>query len=125
MRLFAVLALVLPLAACGGGSAPASGGGGGKDADLEVTVWPGGRDGPSSSHRIRCPGDGRCDRLAALPARVFEPVPGDLMCTQIYGGPDVAEIRGTLDGRRIDARFKRTDGCEIARWNQVAFLLSA
>ena len=64
MRLFAVLALVLPLAACGGGGASSSGGGG---TELEVTVWPAGRDGPSTSHKITCPGDERCDRLARAP----------------------------------------------------------
>jgi hypothetical protein len=119
MRLFVTLALVLPLAACGGGSRSSGGG-----TELEVTVWPSGRDGPSTSHRITCPADERCDRLLALPARVFDPVPAGIGCTQIYGGRDVAEVRGTIDARKVDATFKRTDGCEINRWNQVAFLLS-
>src|SRR4051794_37037799 len=65
MRLFALLALVLPLAACGGGASSSSS----AETDLEITVWPGGRSGDSTTHRIRCPGDGRCERLAALPAR--------------------------------------------------------
>jgi hypothetical protein len=121
MRLFAMLALVLPLAACGGGGASPSGGGG---TELEVTVWSSGRDGPSTSHKITCPGDERCDRLLALPARVFAPVPAGIGCTQIYGGPDVAEVHGTIEGRRIDSTFKRTDGCETNRWNQASFLFS-
>jgi hypothetical protein len=120
MRLFAVLALVLPLAACGGGASSS----GGSGTELEVTVWPGGRDGPSSSHKITCPGDERCERLLALPARAFAPVPAGIGCIQIYSGPDVAEVHGTIDGRRVDATFKRTDGCETNRWNQVSFLLS-
>ena len=119
MRLFAVLALVLPLAACGGGASSS-----GSGTELEVTVWPSGRDGASTSHKIKCPGDERCDRLHALPARVFEPVPAGIGCTQIYGGPDVAEMHGTIDGRKVDATFKRTDGCETARWNRVAFLFA-
>ena len=121
MRLVAAACLlVLPLASCGGGGASSSGGG----TELEVTVWPGGRGGPSTSHKITCPGDERCDRLRALPARVFAPGPAGIGCTQIYGGPDVAEVRGTIDGRKVDATFKRTDGCEINRWNQVTFLLA-
>jgi hypothetical protein len=119
MRVFVLLALVLPLAACGGGASSSGGA-----TELEVTLWSGGRDGPSTTHRITCPGDERCDRLLALPARVFEPVPAGIGCTQIYGGPDVAEVHGTIDGRKVDATFKRTDGCEIARWNQAAFLFS-
>src|SRR4051812_8726572 len=119
MRTLALLALVLPLAACAGGT-PSSGG----ETELEVTVWPGGRDRPSTSHKIACPGDERCERLLALPARAFEPVPAGTGCTQIYGGPDTAEVHGAIDGRKVDATFKRTDGCETARWNQVAFLLS-
>jgi hypothetical protein len=120
MRLLALLALVLPLAACGGGGSS----GGGAETDLEITLWPAGKSGPSTTHRIRCPGDDRCERLAALPASVFEPVPAGLGCTQIYGGPDAAEVRGTLAGRKIEAAFKRTDGCEISRWNQASFLFA-
>ena len=36
----------------------------------------------------------------------------------------MAEVHGTIDGRKVDATFKRTDGCETSRWNQVSFLLS-
>jgi hypothetical protein len=59
-------------------------------------------------------------RLADL-----EPVPDDVACTQQFGGPETATISGTLDGRRVDARFARTNGCEIARWEKVAPLLEA
>jgi hypothetical protein len=41
----------------------------------------------------------------------------------VYGGPQVAEVRGTWDGVDVDARFQRTDGCEIARWDRLAPLL--
>jgi len=44
-------------------------------------------------------------------------------CTQLYGGPQTASIRGTLRGEPVDARFSRTDGCQIARWEQVGDLL--
>jgi hypothetical protein len=45
--------------------------------------------------------------------------PGSI-CTEIYGGPQVALVTGILAGRRIWARFQRRDGCEIARWNRLA-----
>ena len=40
----------------------------------------------------------------------------------IYGGPQTAVVSGMLDGVRLWARFARRDGCEIGRWNSVAFL---
>jgi hypothetical protein len=49
-------------------------------------------------------------------------VPKNVACTEIYGGPQVARVAGILRGRRIGASFNRENGCEIARWNRVAFL---
>jgi hypothetical protein len=34
----------------------------------------------------------------------------------------VGQVRGTFRGRRVRASFNRTNGCEIERWNRVAFL---
>ncbi|TXR96386.1 hypothetical protein EAO73_33285 [Streptomyces sp. col6] len=47
----------------------------------------------------------------------FAPVPGNAMCTQQYGGEATARVTGTWHGHRVDSTFKRTNGCEIARWN--------
>ena len=62
---------------------------------------------------------------AALRAaeRPFAPVPRDMMCTQIYGGPETATVRGTWRGEGVQATFQRTDGCEISRWNRIAPVL--
>ena len=55
---------------------------------------------------------------------VFFPKPGPpRLCTQQYGGPQVAEVSGIFHDRRVDSVFTRTDGCEIARWNAMAPLL--
>ena len=35
------------------------------------------------------------------------------VCTQFYGGPQRARISGTIGDRRIDRRFRRTNGCHI------------
>jgi hypothetical protein len=56
---------------------------------------------------------------------VFEPVSGMTACTQQYGGPETATVKGTLHGEPIDAKFSRVNGCEIARWEEVAPLLEA
>jgi hypothetical protein len=64
-----------------------------------------------------------CAALAELDAEAFMPVAADQMCTQIYGGPETATVRGTWRGAPVDASFSRQDGCEIARWDAVAGLL--
>ncbi|MGH2804072.1 MAG: SSI family serine proteinase inhibitor, partial [Thermoleophilaceae bacterium] len=53
----------------------------------------------------------------------LRPVPRLRVCTSIYGGPAVARVTGTIAGERVDARFNRRDGCEIARWDRNRALL--
>ena len=76
--------------------------------------------------RLRCPSQRRataCRRLRALPRSALAPVPDDVVCTQLYGGPQTGRIEGTIAGRRVAARFRRTNGCEIARYGRVAPVL--
>lgn len=47
----------------------------------------------------------------------------DMICTQQYGGPQVALVTGVLHGRPVHSRFSLTDGCEIARWRAMEPLL--
>lgn len=70
------------------------------------------------------------DATAALAAveqfgeEVFFPEPRpDRICTQQYGGPQVAVVKGWFRGREVHSQFSRTDGCEIARWKVLASLL--
>jgi hypothetical protein len=65
-----------------------------------------------------------CSRLLAAGRTLFAPTPPGTACTQIYGGPQQALVTGTVAGARVWARFARRDGCEVARWNRVAFLLT-
>ncbi|WP_432544983.1 SSI family serine proteinase inhibitor [Kineococcus sp. SYSU DK002] len=53
----------------------------------------------------------------------WAPVPADMACTMVYGGPQTATVTGTWGGVAVDARFARNDGCEIARWDRLAPLL--
>jgi hypothetical protein len=62
-----------------------------------------------------------CAALAALKAP-FAPTPKGSVCTEVNGGPAVAYVRGTFRGRRVEATFNRSDGCEIERWNRVRVL---
>ncbi len=68
--------------------------------------------------------DAVCRRLQADPD-VFDGVGSraDRLCTQVYGGPQRARIRGRVDGARVDVRFDRSDGCGIADWDQLEWLL--
>ncbi len=54
----------------------------------------------------------------------FEPVPDDVACTELFGGPETATISGTLERERVEGRFSRQDGCAIARWEKVSALLA-
>ncbi|MDQ0661689.1 hypothetical protein QFZ35_000187 [Arthrobacter ulcerisalmonis] len=55
---------------------------------------------------------------------IFFPRPGPpKLCTQQYGGPQVAVVTGTFHGRPVHSTFTRTDGCEIARWKAMGPLL--
>jgi hypothetical protein len=128
VRALALLALPLLLLA-----AACSGAGAAKDVtiDLRITLWPEGQGAakPQRDWRLHCNplggnlphGDRACFLLAAM-TRPLRPVRKNAACSQVYGGPDFAHVVGSLRGRRVDTKFMRTDGCQIARWNRVDFL---
>ena len=60
-----------------------------------------------------------CKALEAAGAKVFEPVAKDQVCTDLYGGPQTATVKGTYKGKKVDAEFERTNGCEIDRWESL------
>ncbi|MCW2831001.1 MAG: hypothetical protein JWP31_1693 [Aeromicrobium sp.] len=60
-----------------------------------------------------------CDAAERAGADVFEPVGGDEACTEIFGGPQVATVTGTFEGKAVDAQFSRANGCEIDRWDRL------
>ena len=95
---------------------------------LSIVVSPG--DGGAAKHwTLACsPAGGSlpqpvaaCRKLAAL-ARWYAPIPEGTACTQIFGGPQAARVTGTYRGRRLWVSFHRRNGCEINRWERVAFL---
>jgi hypothetical protein len=119
MLCLAIALACLLVAGCGGGdegedgpSAPAT--------ELTVRVWPEGRGGPVRERRVKCPGARVCGGVSV---RSLAPVPEDMACTAVYGGPGVARVTGTLRGERVDERFSLEDGCQIARWERNRDLL--
>jgi Subtilisin inhibitor-like len=95
---------------------------------LTIAVSPG--DGGAVKHwTLRCgPAGGTlphaalaCSKLARL-KQPFAEVPKGVMCTQVFGGPQTARVRGTYEGIQIQTSFSRRNGCETARWQRLAFL---
>lgn len=62
-----------------------------------------------------------CRALADNP-RALWPNP-KRQCTQIYGGPQRARIRGEVNGRSIDVVIQRNNGCGINDWNALRGVL--
>jgi hypothetical protein len=51
---------------------------------------------------------------------LFAPVPKNVACTEIYGGPQTARVIGAVKGNRVWASLSRTNGCEISRWDRLS-----
>ena len=54
----------------------------------------------------------------------FAPVPHNVMCSMIYGGPQTASITGNWKGKPVAATYSRVNGCQTARWNKIWQVLS-
>ena len=115
---------VVALAVAASGSAGAT-----AKTSLTITYWETGPgSGDSVRWTLRCEPTGgtlpraanACRRLEAGGAKLFAPVPRRAVCTEIYGGPQVARVVGTVDGRRVWATFSRANGCHISRWARVS-----
>jgi hypothetical protein len=99
--------------------------------DLRMTVFPEGPDGPSYVTTLTCdpaggthPAPARaCNALMDVRAP-FAPPESDRACTMIWGGPQVAGVQGLFRGEQVVTRFNRSDGCQIERWDRVAFLFA-
>ncbi|MEU8431418.1 SSI family serine proteinase inhibitor [Streptomyces sp. NPDC029216] len=61
----------------------------------------------------------RLDELARQGKDPFAPAPGPGVCTFQSGGPATAHITGTWHGQKVDSRFGRENGCDIARWDNL------
>ena len=133
MRTLALLPLLL-VVACSGpdtvSAPPASPAGSPAAATslvVEVVTTPGAApirwtltcDPPGGDHPAP---EAACRVLAAAPAP-FAPVPADALCTQQYGGPQTATVRGTYRGEPVDLALSRVDGCRISQWDALGALL--
>jgi hypothetical protein len=98
-------------------------------AQLRVTVRPEGPGKPARTRQISCQRLGPdasadiCQRLDTAAVKGMAPVPGNVACAELYGGPAVASVSGTLLGERVRVSFDLTNSCEIDRWRRNALLL--
>jgi hypothetical protein len=119
-RAVVVLALALALVAPGAASGGRTG--------LAIALYPQGVPaGAVERYRLSCapargtvPRPGRACLVLARLAAPFAPVPRDEICTQIALGPQEAIVTGTVAGRRVYARLRLSDGCQIERWRRLA-----
>jgi hypothetical protein len=122
------------LAACGSG--PAAGNATPAPPAVALTVTANDGVGHVSTAKLTCRGTSTgatgylraragaaCRRARVLAAFLDVAPPPDRICTQIYGGPQTARVRGRIGARVIDRRFSRRNGCEIADWARAALLL--
>lgn len=63
-----------------------------------------------------------CDRLERLGGPVG-PVPAGQMCSMIYGGSQTAQVKGVWHGAAVNEKYNRANGCEVARWKEMAPVL--
>lgn len=95
---------------------------------LRITYWEDGSGAVTTVWTLRCSPPGgtlprparACRKLSAGGAKLFAPLPKNMACTQIYGGPQKARVVGTVSGKPVRSLFTRNDGCQIARWNALS-----
>lgn len=127
---FLAFALVAGVGAAGATAEARSDAGAGAAAtSLTVTFWTDEQK-PAQPTRwsLRCGPTGgslptrraACRKLEGLTRAAFAPVPQNAICTQIWGGPQKAVVKGRLDGKPLWASFRRRNGCEIERWERFS-----
>jgi hypothetical protein len=129
MRLAALLLIAsAALAGCGSDEPNPSAPGDDKLAQVVITVDDDGEGGaPTRELKLDCaePTDSQaCGAVAGVSAHDLAPTPPDTACTQLFGGPETATVKGQIRGEDVDAQFSRSDGCEVERWERVAALLA-
>lgn len=76
------------------------------------------------THTLSCGGAVRAEQFAACRqldslGGPLAPVPEGQMCSMIYGGPQTAHVTGVWRGEPVDETYRRTNGCEVARWKRM------
>lgn len=128
MRMAVLIAALLAAVACGASQGTA---GSGPETQLTITFWPNGRDEADVKRwTLRCsPANGTLPRAATTCRHLlamttpFAPQRKNVVCTDIYGGPQQALITGEYRGERIWTQIGMRNGCQVSRAKRLAFLV--
>jgi hypothetical protein len=120
----------LAIAGCGDESAPS------REAAVDLSISASDGRGTTQRARLRCEREEQrasgfgsasasdlCRAAEGLERFLASEPDRRRACTQIYGGPESARIRGTINGTAVDRRLSRTDGCRISEWERAEPLI--
>jgi Subtilisin inhibitor-like len=65
-----------------------------------------------------------CEHLADMDDP-FAPLPADMICAQVFDGPETARVTGRWHGEPVDLRLARNDSCRTTQWAGLGPLLPA
>lgn len=64
-----------------------------------------------------------CELLVKNPELLTSKPSAQQTCTEIYGGPVTAKVKGEIGDQPVQANFDRHNGCAISIWDSLAPLL--
>lgn len=110
-------------------SAPA-----GSAADLKISISFDGKSVDNEYH-LQCHGaratesstlpnaNNACELLVKNPELLTSKPSAEQTCTEIYGGPVTAKVKGKIGDQPVQSNFDRHNGCAISLWDSLAPLL--
>lgn len=139
MRLLLLLLLLTGCGATTGTGPPGGSGSAGQDSlaaesSRRLTVeFDAGDGSPAQTWTLTCDGtpdgthpeaEAACAHLLSMEAPLA-PLPDDLMCTEIYGGPQTARISGRWEGQPVELTLARSNGCLMSQWDSLVPVVPA
>lgn len=83
------------------------------------------RSGRQRATGIARPAARSCARIRRIAPLLISQPRKDRTCTMIFGGPQRVRVTGKIGAKRIDRRFTRANGCQIADYDRLAGALPA
>jgi hypothetical protein len=119
-RLVPAALAALALAGCGAAERQRTSTSASASDRVEVVLRPNGPEGQAVTKTLNC--SAVTEQCRKLREADFSPAKAQA-CTQVYGGPATATVKGKAGGSAVDAEFTLANGCEIDRWREFSWLL--